>query len=325
MDPPPIADVDQKPPLSLDQCISALEALQFNPDDPDCVLEASKLLQQLAANRSFLADILIDQLAERDDAAIASSYGPQAIILSPVRGDMFLRANIWPAEHDLCFKNSRASAFVYGVPHDHNFSFLSSGYLGPGYRSDHYEYEYEYESVTGLAGEPVSLRFACRTALGEGQIQFYRAHLDVHSQLPPESLSVSLNIMHVDPAQGWFDQYGFDLERREISRILNPNTSEAFLRVAIASGSDDALDYAEWVGDTHPSERLRLASFEARAAVYQSTEARDALWREGESCGSRMVAQVAKQRRAELRSRSHENHCVDDERGERHDSDIADS
>ena len=107
--------------------------------------------------------------------------------------------------------------------------------------------------------------------------------------------------MHVDPAQGWFDQYGFDLERGEVTRVLSPNATEAFLRVAVASGTDEALDYAQWVGKGHPSERLRLASFEARSSVLDECE-RDALWREGELCGSRMVAAVARQRRAQLAS-----------------------
>ena len=153
--------------------------------------------------------------------------------------------------------------------------------------------------MVAYPGEHAGLRFVERSALNEGKLMLYRAHVDVHSQLPPEALSVSLNVMHVDPAQSWFDQYGFDLERGEVSRVLSPNSTEAFLRVAVASGTDEALDYAQWVGGHHPSERLRLASFEARAGLL-AEEARDALWREGELCGSRMVAQIAKARRGVL-------------------------
>jgi hypothetical protein len=32
---------------------------------------------------------------------------------------------------------SGAAAFVYGLPHDHNFDFLTLGYFGPGYWSDY--------------------------------------------------------------------------------------------------------------------------------------------------------------------------------------------
>ncbi len=301
---PRTIDLDTQGECSLPEAIGALRALDFDPTCEECTGQAAQWLQRLSSNRTFLADLLVDQLAGRPSqaAAIDSGYGPQAIVLSPHHygrtGGMFLRANIWPAEHDLCFQNSGARSFVYGVPHDHDFSFLTSGYLGPGYRSDYYEYD--YESVAGYAGEPVDLKFVERSALHRGKLMLYRRHVDIHSQLPPEALSVSLNVMHIDPAQAWYDQYGFDLKERRISKVLSPNSTEAFLRVAVATGSHEALDFAEWLGETHPSDRLRLASFEARAARCEEPSHQDVLWRRGEASGSVMVAAVAKERRASL-------------------------
>lgn len=298
---PLVIDIPSQESCSLPEAIEALADLKFDPRDEGSVKEAAHWLRRLTNNRAFLSKWLVDRLAGRltggSGMAVDSGYGPQAIVLSGLRGSMFLRANIWPAEGDLCFRTSGASSFVYGVPHDHNFSFLTSGYCGPGYRSDYYEYD--YDQVTGYPGEEAGLRFVERSALHEGKLMLYRAHRDVHSQLPPEALSVSLNVMHVDPAQGWFDQYGFDLERGEVSRVLSPNATEAFMRVAVASGSQEALDYATWVGDIHPSERLRFASFEARASLLDET-ASDDLWRDAELSGSRMVATMAKLRRAAL-------------------------
>lgn len=286
---------------SLPEAIEALADLNFDPHDEGNCAEAAMWLRRLTNNRRFLADWLVGQLAGRlsggNGQVLDSGYGPQAIVLSPLRGGMFLRANIWPSEQDLCFQTSGAESFVYEVPHDHNFSFLTSGYCGPGYVSDYYEYD--YEGVIGHPGEAAGLRFMERSALNEGKLMLYRAHLDVHSQLPPKALSVSLNVMHVDPAQCWFDQYAFDVERNQVDRVLSPNASEAFLRVAVASGTDEALDYADWVGAGHPSERLRLASFEARAGLMQD-EQKDALWRKAEGSGSRMVAEIARKRRAQL-------------------------
>jgi len=298
---PRVLSCDDTAACSLEEAIDALAALDLDPACEERLAVATRWLRRLGNNRTFLAEMLIDQLTGRGGAgaAIDSGYGPQAIVLCPhyagKTGGMFLRANIWPAHSDLCFQTSGARAFVYGVPHDHNFSFLTCGYIGPGYRSDYYEYD--YDSVAGYPAEPVDLRFVERSALHQGKLMLYRAHIDIHSQLPPEALSVSLNVMHVDPAQGWFDQYGFDLERHEISQVLSPNSTEAFLRVAVASGSEEALDLAEWVGRTHPSERLRLASFEARAAGGGDP---DAVWREAERCGSRMVAAIARERRTAL-------------------------
>ncbi|WP_299191827.1 transposase [uncultured Erythrobacter sp.] len=283
---------------SLPEAIEALAQFDFDPRDEATTREAADWLRKLANNREFLGRVLLDRLAGRTETMVESGYGPQAIVLSPLRGNMFLRANIWPAEHDLCFRNSGAKTFVYGVPHDHNFAFLTCGYLGPGYESDYFEYD--YEGVTGYSGELADLRFVERSALHEGRLMLYRAHRDVHSQLPPKALSISLNIMHVDPAQAWFDQYGFELESKRVTRVLSPNANEVFLRAAVAGGSDEAEEFAHWVGNSHPSERLRLASFEARAGRQTDQTAREDIWREGELSGSRMVAAVARERRAAL-------------------------
>ena len=72
----------------------------------------------------------------------------------------------------------------------------------------------------------------------------------------------------------------------------------------MASGAERALDYAEWVGPDHPSDRLRLASFEARAGLLYDPSEVDALWRVGELSGSRMVAGAARARPAMLGSES---------------------
>ncbi len=284
---------------SLDETIEALAGIDFDPACEERTEHAATYLRALTNNRTFLGNMLLDQIKHRHrEVGQESGYGPQSIVLSPLAGNVFLRANIWPAEDDLCFKASGAKSFVYGVPHDHNFSFLTSGYLGPGYRSDYYEYD--YTDHAGYPGELAKLTFVERTALSENKLMLYRAHRDIHSQLPPESLSVSINVMHVDPAQHWYDQYGFDLEEERIERVLSPNSTEAFLRIAVATGSEEAQDYAEWVGRHHPSERLRQASFEARSVQLSERQDRDTLWREAEGSGSRMLAEIARGKRAEL-------------------------
>lgn len=299
---PLVIDNPAEEACSLAECVEALGDLGFDADDPASTAAAAGWLRRLANNRSFLGDLLTQRLASGGGGEIASGYGPQAIVLSRPQGNRpgaaFLRAAIWPSPRDHVFQTSGAASFVYGAPHDHNFDFLTVGYCGPGYASDYYEYD--YEAVAGYPGEDAALRFAGRATLSPGKLMLYRRHLDVHSQLPPESLSVSLNVMRLDPAQGWFDQYGFDLEAGTVARWLNPLANEAFLRVAVASGAARALDYAAWVGERHPSERMRLASFAARADQCEDAAAADAVWRAGELSGSRMVAGAARARRAAL-------------------------
>ena len=172
---------------SIGETIDELHRIGFDPQDEGSVERAARALQKLANDREFLGDLLLDMLAGRA-ASPQSGYGPQAIVLSPARGDWFLRANIWPSERDTCLKSSGAAHFVYGAPHDHNFDFLTVGYFGPGYLSDYYEYD--YDRVTGWRGEAAGLCFVERSALSEGKTLLYRAHSDVHSQLPPETGSI---------------------------------------------------------------------------------------------------------------------------------------
>ena len=299
---PLMIDNPMEEACSLPECTEALGDLGFDADDPASIHAAAGWLRRLANNRDFLGDLLVDRLAGRGGNDIASGYGPQAIVLSRPRSGhsnaAFLRAAIWPSPGDTVFQTSGAASFVYGAPHDHNFDFLTVGYCGPGYASDYYEYD--YGGVAGYPGEDAGLRFVERATLSPGKLMLYRKHVDVHSQLPPESLSVSINVMRLDPAQGWFDQYGFDLERGTVARLLNPLASEAFLRVAVASGAGNALDFAEWVGAGHPSDRMRLASYEARADMLDDPAKADALWRAGELSGSRMVAGAARAKRTAL-------------------------
>lgn len=228
-----------------------------------------------------------------------SAYGPQVVMLAPPNGQFFIRANLWPSPDEHMVRASGGASFVYGLPHDHNFDFLTLGYFGPGYWSDYYEVD--YAAIAGWRGEPVpSLRFVERSRLEEGKILHYRAHVDVHAQHPADSLSVSLNVMHTSGAQGWLDQYRFDLERKQVGAILSPGPTEAFLKVAIGLGSAEALDLGHRFARRHPSDRLRLNAWDALAARETSAVAKDALWREAESCGSRLVAMEARARRAEL-------------------------
>lgn len=299
---PRLIDVIDPAACGLGDCVAALETAGFDPSEEESLLHAAGWLRRLGNNRDFLAQAMIAELEKRhrSDEALAA-YGPQVIMLSPLGGEFFLRANIWPSRDEPMFRASGGGTFVYELPHDHNFDFLTVGYFGPGYWSDYWEYD--YEAVEGAIGEPAGLKFVERSALEQGKLLHYRAHRDVHSQLPPDSLSVSLNVMHAGGAQGWTDQYRFDPERNVIAEVLAPGASEVFPRIAVGLGSAEARDLAETFARSHPSDRMRLTALDAQAGILGLAE-RDDLWRRAESAGSRLVALEARARRAAWRPRT---------------------
>ncbi|GAA4053102.1 transposase [Parerythrobacter jejuensis] len=280
--------------IELGDAIARINRIGFDPTCAESLRHNARTLADLGANAAFLGDVMIDAI-KGGHASAATAYGPQAIMLSTPQNGYFLRANIWPSSTDAIFRSSGKSSFVYEVPHDHNFNFLTVGYFGPGYASDYYEYE--YEEVAGVRGETAALRFVERSTLTPGKVLHYRAHRDIHTQLPPQSLSVSLNIVEANPALGWFDQYRIDLDRGTIEAALNPSATETFLRCGVAMGHAETCDVATQFARQHPSDRLRLACFDAMALASRDA---DAIWREAENAGSRLVAGEAYRRRKEL-------------------------
>ncbi len=250
--------------FGLDDLVAALDAHPFDPRDEDSFADAGPLLARLGRNPHFLADLAIDELKARCAGQVAANgYGGQVFLLKPPNGRYVLRANFWPALNDAVVRASGTAPFFYDHAHDHNFAFLTWGYLGPGYWSDYYERE--SGAVIGLPGEDAGLRFVERSRLEPGKLMLYRARRDVHRQLPPDAFSVSLNVLGYDPAQPWVEQYRFDIERGTIAEGLTVAPAEAL--VALAAHLPNGVDLASDIARRHPFARMRITALDALASA----------------------------------------------------------
>ena len=251
--------------MTLDELVEALDAADFDVRDQASFAALGPLLVRLGRNRDFLADLAIAELEQRcAGQAAGNSYGAQVLLLKPANGRYVLRANFWPARGDAVLDISGPAPFFYGLPHDHNFPFLTYGYFGPGYWSDYYEHDGD---AVGLPGEPVDLRFIGRDRLEPGRLWLYRAHRDVHVQLPPDSFSVSLNILAHDPAQPWHSQYRFDPAAGTIVEGLTVAPSEALVALAVHLGGGNGIDCAATFAQHHPAPRMRATALMALASA----------------------------------------------------------
>ena len=258
--------------ITLPELIEALNDPHFDPADEDSFAAAGPLLKRLANNRGFLAEIALAELKDRCHRQSASNrYSSQVIMLHRASEKYFIRANFWPSPKDSVYRTSGTSPFFYHVPHDHNFSFLTVGYLGPGYWSDYYEYD--YERVVGIPGEAVDLRFVEKARLEPGKVMLYRAHRDVHNQLPADDMSVSINIMHASPCLPFLSQYRFDVTGRRIAGILSRSSAEALLALAAHHGGGDGRDLVESFAAHHPCDRMQFAALRELAAAEPDVDA----------------------------------------------------
>lgn len=262
---PRLIDPPAGPALDLDEVTARLDESGVDLAKEDSIAHCAGLLAGLQRNRDFLADRVIAALkASYADQLEINRYSAQVFLLHRGARGFYLRANLWPAASDAVYAASGPAAFSYGVPHDHNFSFLTAGYFGPGYVSDYYDYD--PESIDGRLGEPLNLKFVERSQLAEGKLMLYRAHRDIHSQLPPDSLSVSLNIMDEGDHVPWRDQYIVDLEAGTIARRPTLTSGEILLRCAVHL-TGNGRDVAEQFAKAHPVPRVRANAIAALAAV----------------------------------------------------------
>lgn len=260
-------------PCTLEECLAAFDVSGFDPGCAVSLENAAHWLTRLAANSDFLADIALEELRNGCHRGGGQGYSPQVTMLGAPRPGWFMRANIWPSAQEAVVRESGEAAFVYGLPHDHNFSFMTVGYHGPGYRSDHYEVD--PERLTGMVGEKVQLRFVESSVLNPGRVMLYRAGRDVHCQYPPDRLSVSINLMHSAPEQRWQDQYRYDLQAGTISGVLTRCTADTLARLSLALNADESRDMLAGAGCGHRMERMRWAAINALASEQPDTAARN--------------------------------------------------
>lgn len=226
----------------------------FTARDTESLREAAPLLASLYNDRNFLAEIFLEEIEGNLAGQSGNFYGPHVVTLGNPDEFTLLRANIWPSETNEDYKRS-PNSFIYGVPHDHNFNFLSVGYWGPGYTSQYYEYD--YGRVVGFAGEDPELRPSVYKGLGLGDMMLYRAHQDVHCQFPPDEMSITINVMDVSPDYHFKDQYIFDQKASRISVVLSSRCSPNLFDIAVATGNENIFGLLESIAQGHASDYKR--------------------------------------------------------------------
>ncbi|KQT32033.1 hypothetical protein ASG29_09260 [Sphingomonas sp. Leaf412] len=256
---PRLIDPGQGAAIGLEELVAALDEARFDPRDEDAFAAMGPWLARLGRNPGFLSDLAIAELERRFSGQSANAYGAQVLLLAHPDGRYALRANFWPARDDAVVRAGGTAPFFYDLPHDHNFSFLTVGYMGPGYWSDYYRFDGEPR----LPGDAAGLVFEERARLEPGRVMLYRAHRDVHVQLPPDAFSVSLNILGHDRTQQWRSQYRFDIGRDVVAEALTVARSEALVTLAVALGGAAGAGLAAEMAVRHPAPRMRMTAIAA--------------------------------------------------------------
>ena len=94
--------------IELGHLVELLEAGRFDPEDEDCFASFGPALRKLANNRTFLTDMVVEELKHRcHNQTRDNQYSPQVIMLHGRGRNFAIRANFWPASTTA---SSRAAA-----------------------------------------------------------------------------------------------------------------------------------------------------------------------------------------------------------------------
>ncbi len=206
-------------PVAVEDLIDAAKKA-YSDNAVEAMLRVAEMFQGLAANREFIRDALLAELGRIAGERHLTSFAPQSFIIH--RAYPFsLRLNLWlPPAGSARKVEQEARIYSYERAHDHNFSLLTVGAGGPGYRTR--ILEYDPRTIRGYAGEQVEMTFLEDTMLPIGKAMIYRPHRDIHVQLPPEQPSMSLNLLIEEKALVEMPQYFFDLEASSLV-VMNDN------------------------------------------------------------------------------------------------------
>jgi hypothetical protein len=250
--------------IGLDQLVESLDRTVV-PNSTDALRRAAPALAAFARNRTALADWLVDALSRMRGFQAGNDYNFQSFVLV-ARENYLLRANIWlPLAHVRRLSESQAYAAGYGLAHNHNFHLLTVGYHGAGYRTDVYRITGKYPE--GI-GDDVALESFGKWQLGTGSMFLYDGYVDVHTQLPPDELSVSVNVM-TRAGDDELPQFTFDpIARRTVGMVGSPTDRRVqLLNLARLMGMRSAEQVLAATSNSHPSTRQRKLAAEALAGL----------------------------------------------------------
>jgi len=264
----------------------------LDPTDTDTLLASAPMLRKLANDRELVVKKLNEQIKRSLSGRVLTTT--QVVFLGEGK-DFYLRANIWPSTADVANGRVYQDQFSYDLCHDHNYNFLTTNHWGPGYVTE--IYEYDREKLAGYIGEHVDCRFLERVHFNGNKVMMYRAGKDIHTQYPPEDLSISINLMTSTAEVRTRDQYFFDLGTSTLKDFppdLDGSRRGGIIEMAAHAGDDETRDLLTTIGLRHEDHRTRLVAWEALSRLKPDDAAQ--VWEKAVQDPAQMVSKAAREK-----------------------------
>lgn len=286
-------DVRSERQIELADLVARIER-ELDPRDDETLLGLAPDLAALANHPTFLGDHIARELASPATFQRGAAYTGRSFVLAG--GKRFLvRANLWdPLDVDPWGQHEstalRRQIGMYGLLHDHDFSFITVGYFGPGYET--VLYECDPERIEGYLGEQVELRPLGTKVLTPKSLLYFQRRRHVHEQGTPVAPSISLNVIALDPSTPFISQYYFDEPAHRIVAMTSDPFNGRLLLCDLAAALGDlrACDPLHELARHHGSPTLRVHALGALATLEGSPE----VWRQAKDDAHPLVRRHAR-------------------------------
>ena len=255
-----VVKASSKDVIDIKELVSLTER-KVDFDRPESLVEMSEHLQAFANNEEVFVERIHKDLLSYADG-IGAMYSPQSCLLYS-EDRLHIRINLWPMlPTDPRRRKIMSGLLSYGDFHDHNFSFLTANYFGPGYQTE--LYNYSRKNMVGLIGEKVDAEYLGKFTLDTDTVINFVSQSDFHSQLEPKALSASVNLMVYEEQGGYIDQYYFDPKTSTISGYVEAELSKRVNAIHFAKTCANGRTYEllDKIADSHRCPRTRRAAYE---------------------------------------------------------------
>lgn len=270
---------DNAPELSFDDFVGELgdgEMLKELVETERCEWIADRLTRT-TNEISFVEEKILKIIESEDPDAIYDGYGDTSVILASTE-NFAIRVVKWIPQAAIVSPELEREGLSYNLVHNHDFQLVTKGIFGPGYQTD--IYRLRADMIAGAIGEDVSLDFLGRHTLETGDVFWYEQSYDVHTQIPPASLSLSLNIIPRSRSEG-LGQFIFDSRDSKIVEFARNGSSRTLgllTMLSELSPTHGTRDLILEIASTSRNDWLKIAA--ASLISERWNEATDPLWEE---------------------------------------------
>jgi hypothetical protein len=233
---------------------------------PQSLMALAEPLYCLAQDKSLLQRYINLGLSQWEKGLL-HFYSSQSCQIASA-GEFGIRVNLWPLlPTDPRRRAILADVLSYFDFHDHNFSFITANYSGPGYETE--LYSYRRDEIVGYPGEQLKLDYQGRHCLDNKTVMLYQEFYDVHSQLPPASPSSSINLMMTAESSGLTNQHFFSPHEGRITGYVGSFSHKRVNAIGFARHfhNEETLALLERILESHECSRTRVEAAQVLVAL----------------------------------------------------------